>query len=106
MKLLLALVLILLPVASAIAAEGTQPGADGMIKADVLYWDGEELVVKEMSGHERRLRVTQQTKIVGVISRLKTGDKISAQVTPDGQAQTITLQVPDSMPAPAPPAAR
>lgn len=106
MKLLLTLVMVLLPVASAMAVEGTQPGADGTIRADVLYWDGEELVVKEMSGHERRLRVTPQTKIIGVVSRLKTGDKITAQVSPDGQAQSITLQIPDDMSFPAPPAAR
>lgn len=102
MKLLLMLVLLLLPVASAIAVEGTQPGADGTIRADVLYWDGDELVVKEMSGHEKRLRVTPQTKIIGVISRLKAGDKITAQVSPDGQAQSITLQVPDDMSFPVP----
>ncbi len=83
------------------AADGQ---AGGEVKADVMYWDGEDLVVKEMTGHEQRLRVTPETKIVGVVSRLKTGDKIHATVTPDGKAQSITLQIPDSgAPAAAPP---
>ncbi len=98
---LLAVVLLILSASQVMAADEVQPGTDGIVKADVLYWEGEELVVKEMSGHEKRLRVTPNTKIVGVISRLKAGDKIHATVLPDGSAQSITLQVPDSGP-PAP----
>jgi len=106
MALLLTFVLLLMPVSQVLGAEGDAPAADGAIKADVMYWEGEELVVKEITGHEKRLRVTPETKIVGVVSRLKTGDKIHATVTPDGRAQSITLQVPDSGPPAAPPAAR
>ena len=106
MKLLLMLILLVMPIAPALAADGGQPGSDGTIRADVMYWDGEELVVKEMTGHEKRLRVTNKTKIVGVVSRLKTGDKISAQVTPEGQAESITLQIPDNVPVSSSPAAR
>ena len=106
MRLLLSLVLLLVPVSSVLAADGAQSGSNDSIKADVLYWEGEELVVKEMSGHERRLRVTPQTKIIGVISRLKAGDKISAQVTADGQAQSITLVIPDDLSVPGSPAGR
>ncbi len=105
MKLLVMFMLLLIPVSHAAAAEGDQPGVDGAVKADVLYWEGDELVVKEMSGHEKRLRVTPNTKIVGVISRLKAGDKIHATITPDGHTQSITLQVPDSAPS-VPPAAK
>jgi hypothetical protein len=106
MALLLAFLLALLPVNPVIAADGSQPEGDGTVKADVMYWEGEELVVKEQTGHEKRLRVTRDTKIVGVVSRLKTGDKIHAVVTPEGQAQSITLQIPDAAPSPAPPAVR
>ena len=73
--------------------------AGSEIKGDVLYWEGDELVVREMSGHEVRLRVTQETKIQGASGRLKTGDKIAAQVAPDGPALSITLQIPDVGPA-------
>lgn len=68
------------------------------IKGDVLYWEGDELVVRETSGHEVRLRVTPETKIQGTSGKLKTGDKISATVAPDGPALSITLQIPDSAP--------
>ncbi len=96
MALLLLLFLFLLPLSHATAADGTAPAGDATVRADVMYWEGDELIVKEMTGHELRLRVTPETKITGVISRLKTGDKISAQVTPEGRALSITLQIPDS----------
>ena len=71
----------------------TAAGSD--IKGDVLYWEGDELVVREISGHEVRLRVTPETKIQGTSGKLKTGDKITAKVAPDGPALSITLQIPD-----------
>ena len=44
---------------------------------------------------------TAETKITGVAGgRLKTGDKIAAQVTSDGRALSIALQIPDSGMAP------
>ena len=79
-----------------------QPTAGSEIKGDVLYWEGDELVVREMSGHQVRLKVTQETKIEGASGKLKTGDKIAATVAPDGPALSITLQIPDSG-RPAPP---
>ncbi|MDF2459942.1 MAG: hypothetical protein K0S79_2358, partial [Nitrospira sp.] len=42
--------------------------------------------------------VTADTKILGASGRLKTGDKIVAQVPPEGPAVSITLQIPDSGP--------
>ncbi len=101
MALLLAFYLIFFAVISASALEGSQEGSQAsaatVIKADVLYWDEGELVVKEFSGHEERLKVTPETKIEGVVGgRLKTGDRIVAQITDDRKALSIKLQVPDS----------
>lgn len=93
---LLACLLLSTVVTHAQALEGSQPTAASAVKGDVLYWEGEELVVKEISGREVRLHVTAETKIEGVASRLKTGDKIAAQVNSDGQALSIILQIPDS----------
>lgn len=96
MALLLAFYLIFSAVIPAAAVEGTQATAALVIKADVLYWEEGELVVKEFSGHEERLKVTPETKIEGVVAgRLKTGDKIVAQITEDRTAISIKLQVPD-----------
>jgi hypothetical protein len=77
-------------------AEPSSTTAGSEIKGDVLYWEGEELVVREMSGHEVRLRVTSDTKIEGTSGKLKTGEKIAAKVASDGLALSITLQIPDS----------
>lgn len=85
--------------------QGSQPAANDVVKGDVLYWEGEELVVREISGHEVRMRVTADTKIEGASAKLKTGDKIAAQLAPDGHAAAITLQIPDAG-APPPPRVR
>ena len=96
MALILAVFLIFSAVIPAAAADNTQATAALVIKADVLYWEEGELVVKEFSGHEERLKVTPETKIEGVVGgRLKTGDKIVAQITDDRKALSIKLQVPD-----------
>lgn len=84
------------------SAQPSQSSTNTEVKGDVLYWEEEELIVKDMSGRQTRLRVTTDTKIQGASGRLKTGDKITAQVTPDGQALSITLQIPDSGPVPPP----
>ncbi|MEY4705194.1 MAG: hypothetical protein RL042_1396 [Nitrospirota bacterium] len=97
MAILLALFLAVAVVAPAQAVESSQSTAVSAVKADVLYWEGEEVIVKEVSGRELRLRVTAETRIEGVAGgRLKTGDKIAAQVNSDGRALSITLQIPDS----------
>lgn len=96
MMLLLTLWLLLTGVAQPAFAEPSPPTAGSEIKGDVLYWEGEELVVREMSGHEVRLRVTADTKIEGTSGKLKTGEKIAAKVAADGLALSITLQIPDS----------
>src|SRR5215469_1931610 len=96
MSILLVLFLFFGTVTQAASMEGSQPTAATEVKGDVLYWEGEELVVKEMSGRQARLRVTAETKIEGASGRLKTGDKIAAQVNSDGRALSITLQIPES----------
>jgi hypothetical protein len=92
MRLLLALFLWLLPAVT--WAENPQAAPTSVIKGDVLYWEGEELVVKEISGREVRLHVNGETKIEGVVAKLKTGDKIEATVTSQGHAVAISLQIP------------
>jgi hypothetical protein len=106
MPLLLALFLVFGVVTQAESLEGSQPTAATEVKGDVLYWEGEELLVKEISGREVRLRVTAETKIEGAAGRLKTGDKISAQVTSEGRALSITLQIPDGGARVIPPVSR
>lgn len=96
MALLLAVYLFFSAVIPASALEGPQATAAMVIKADVLYWEEGELVVKEFSGHEERLKVTPETKIEGVVAgRLKTGDKIVAQITDDRKALSIKVQIPE-----------
>ena len=107
MSILLSLLLLFTMVTQAESMEGSQSTAVPVVKADVLYWEGEELIVKEISGHEQRLRVTAETKIEGAVGgRFKTGDKIVAQVTSDGRALSITLQIPDSGVGVIPPGSR
>lgn len=102
MPVVLAFFLMFVAVMPVQAQSGSQPAVNDVVKGDVLYWEGEELVVREMSGHEVRVRVTADTKIEGAAARLKTGDKIAAQLAPDGHATTITLQIPDGDASPAP----
>ncbi len=96
MALILAVFLIFSAVIPAAAADNTQATAALVIKADVLYWEEGELIVKEFSGHEERLKVTPETKIDGVVGgRVKTGDKIVAQITEDRRAISIKVQIPE-----------
>jgi hypothetical protein len=107
MPILLTLILLFSVLTHADALEGFQPIAMSAVNGDVLYWEGEEVVVKEISGREVRLHVTAETKIEGVAGgRLKTGDKIAAQVNSDGHALSITLQIHDSGASVTPPGLR
>ena len=96
MPILLALFLVFAVVNQTQALESFQPTAIIPVNGDVLYWEGEELVVKEISGREVRLRVTTETKIEGAAGPLKAGDKIAAQMSFDGRALSVTLQIPES----------
>ena len=74
MPILLTLILLFSVLTNADALEGSQPTAISAVNGDVLYWEGEEVVVTEISGREVRLHVTAETKIEGVAGgRLKTG---------------------------------
>lgn len=95
MRILFALMLMLIVATPAFAAEGAQPAGSGEVKGDVMYWEEGDLIVKEMSGEHQRLHVSAETKMVGVISTLKAGDKVTAQVDGNGNARSITLQIPD-----------
>ena len=106
MRMLLALCLVFGVVTQAESMESSQPTSATEVKGDVLYWEGEEVLVKEISGREVRLHVTAETKIEGVAGRLKTGDKIAAQVNSEGRALSITLQIPDSGAGVVPPPSR
>jgi hypothetical protein len=70
----------------------TASGAGQTLKGDILYIEGEYLVVKEVSGRESRVHVNGETKLVGVAGKLKAGDKIEATLTPEGHATTVALQ--------------
>ena len=97
MALFLALYLVFASVIPAAAVEGSLSTTATAIKADLLYWEGNELIVKEFSGHEVRLVMTPETEIEGVAAgRLKTGDRIVAQVTEDKRPLSIILRVPDA----------
>jgi hypothetical protein len=67
MPILLTLILLFSVVTHADVLEGSQPTATSAVKGDVLYWEGEQVVVKEISGREVRLHVTAETKIEGVV---------------------------------------
>jgi hypothetical protein len=105
MRFFLAIFLLLLP--SVILAQTSgAPQSAPLVKGDILYREGDDFIVKEMSGREVRIHVNGETKIEGVAGKLKTGDKIEATVTSEGHAQSIRLQVPDAGPASPPPVAR
>ena len=74
-----------------IAADAAQGGSEQIVKGDVLLKEGEEYVIKEISGREVRVHVNAETKKDGVI---KVGDKIEATVTRDGHALSIKQQIP------------
>jgi hypothetical protein len=88
------LLLLASPPTYANPSDGVQPTAATMVKGDILYLEGEYLIVKEVSGQESRVHVNGQTKIENVAGRLKSGDKITAMVTTDGHALSVTLQIP------------
>lgn len=98
MPIVLVVVLVLL---STVTARAEAPTASNsaqanVVKGDVLYWEGDELVMKDILGKEIRLHVNSSTKIEGAAGKLKTGDKIEATLTAEGQASTIRLQMPDA----------
>jgi hypothetical protein len=55
MPILLSHILLFTVITYADALEGSQPTATAAVNGDVLYWEGEEVVAKEVSGREVRL---------------------------------------------------
>ena len=67
-------------------------GAARVVHGDVLNIEGNEYVLKDISGHEIRLRVDSSTRLQ---DRIKVGDKVEAQTTADGRAISIRVKLPD-----------
>ncbi len=63
------------------------------VKGDVQLIEGEYYFIKDISGHEMRLHVNGETKLV---ERIKVGDKIEAKVTAEGHAMSIMVQIPQN----------
>jgi hypothetical protein len=90
------------PAAPATGSPGaTAPGQPGMppgepmaggaqtVKGDLVKIDGEFYVVKDPTGKEVRLHVDKTSKLEGAP---KAGDKVEAQVNPDGHATAVKKQ--------------
>lgn len=78
-------------VETGITADSSPGTSEQIVKGDVLLKEGEEYVIKEMSGREVRVHVNAETKKDGVI---KVGDKVEVTVTREGHATSITQQIP------------
>lgn len=59
--------------------------AGSEIKGDVLYWEGDELVVREMSGHEVRLRVTRKPRYKVLPASSKPETRSPQKLLPTGR---------------------
>jgi hypothetical protein len=68
------------------AADPMGKGAAQTVKGEILKVDGENYTIKDASGKEVRLHVDKTTKTSGA---LKVGDKIEAEATPEGHANSI-----------------
>jgi hypothetical protein len=63
------------------------------IIGDVQMIEGEFYFVKDTTGHQVRLHVNQESKLM---DRIKVGDKIEAKVTPDGHVMAMAVEVPQN----------
>jgi hypothetical protein len=73
--------------AAADRATPSQPSSGvQIVRGELLKIDGEFYIVKEAGGKEVRLRVNKETV---VDARVKAGQKVDAQVLPNGDALTI-----------------
>jgi hypothetical protein len=73
-------------------APGTEPGMMAgaqTVKGDLMKIDGEYYVVKDSTGKEVKLHVDSTSKIEGAP---KAGDKVEAQMNPNGHATSIKKQ--------------
>lgn len=84
--------------AESISTDSSKAAASDLtIKGDVQMIEDEFYIVKDMSGHQVRLHVNNETKLE---DRIKVGDKIEARVTSEGHATSIILQIPQNGMAP------
>ncbi len=73
--------------AAADPATSSQPSSGvRVVQGELLKIEGEFYIVKEAGGKEVRLRVNKESV---VDARVKAGQKIDAQVLPDGHVLTI-----------------
>jgi hypothetical protein len=72
----------------------SSPAAD-VVHGDVLNIEGDTYIIKDVTGHEVHLKIDGQTQHE---DRIKVGDKVEAQVSSDGHAQTIRIALPNDMP--------
>jgi uncharacterized protein YdeI (BOF family) len=70
---------------------GGSSQAAQVVRGDVLNIEGDTYTIKDVSGHEVQLRVDKETRSE---ERIKVGDKIEAQISSDGHAQTIRVAIP------------
>ena len=68
------------------AADPMGKGSAQTVKGEILKVDGENYTIKDASGKEVRLHVDKTTKTSGP---LKVGDKIEAEATAEGHANSI-----------------
>ncbi|HJU04593.1 MAG TPA: hypothetical protein VJ692_05525 [Nitrospiraceae bacterium] len=86
-------------VLGAAASAHSQVGGGGgamsgqMVRGDVLDIEDDIYVVKEITGHEARLKATKDTRME---DRIKVGDKIEAQVASDGHVTSMKVHIPDA----------
>ena len=76
-------------------ASGPSSTAADIVHGDVLNIEGDTYTIKDVTGHEVQLKIDGQTQHE---DRIKVGDKVEAQVSSDGHAQTIRIALPNDMP--------
>jgi hypothetical protein len=91
---LTAALLLTLSLAMPVSGQGVD-GATRVVHGDVLNIEGGEYVLKDITGHEIRLRVDASTRLR---DRIKVGDKVEAHTTADGRAVSIRVKLPDDGP--------
>ncbi len=76
-------------------ASGPSSTAADIVHGDVLNIEGDTYTIKDVTGHEVHLRIDAQTRQE---DRIKVGDKVEAQVSSDGRAETIRIALPSDRP--------
>ena len=77
-----------------------EPTSERTIRGDVLWIEGEYVVVKDVTGHQVRLHINGDSKLE---EKLKTGERIEARVTAEGHVISMSLYIPQNGTGPLPP---